>query len=337
MNQHRTTCTNRCPAPYSPAIAFLLAFLFAFSWVAPGPQLVAQDKVKPQASSQSSEDTDSPPPVRSFKPDSQAVDIDTAWSLLTSAASNVKHPELRIQALASIGTIGTNSRAEKLIIDGMNDPDLDVRTAAILAAGQSKNRNLTTRLRELLDDHEPQVAVAAASTLWKMGDHSGEDILIAVADGERKATAGLMDSTRHTVSNDLHNPSTLARIGALQGASMLLGPFGFGITAYEYIHKNGGDSSRTLAIELLSQEKTKPIHDELLSALADKDLGVRAAAAKALGDYHDKPTAAAIANLFYDTKPPVRLAAAAAYLRSSGAVAPMPPVVPSSRQPRRRE
>ena len=197
----------------------------------------------------------------------------------------------------------------------------DIRTAAaILAAGQSKNRNLTLRLRALLDDKEPEVAFAAATTLWKMGDHSGEDILVAVTDGERKAASGLVSGGLHTANKDLHSPSTLARIGALQGASMLLGPFGIGITAYEYIHKNGGDSARTVAIELLAQEKTKPIHDELIAALGDKDLGVRAAAARALGDYRDKATAAAIANLFYDPKPPVRLTAAAAYLRASGAV-----------------
>jgi hypothetical protein len=155
-----------------------------------------------------------------------------------------------------------------------------------------------------------------------MGDRSGEDILVAVADGDRKASAGLIDSTRHTIVNDLHNPSTIARMGALQGASMLLGPFGFGVTAYEYIHKNGADTSRPLAIELLAQEKTRPIHDEFLNALADKDVGVRAAAAKALGDYHDKPTAEAIANLFYDPKVPVRLTAAAAYLRANGTTSP---------------
>jgi HEAT repeat protein len=157
-----------------------------------------------------------------------------------------------------------------------------------------------------------------------MNDHSGEDILVAVADGERKASAGLVDSTRHTVTTDLHNPSTIARIGALQGASLLLGPFGFGITAYEYIHKNGGESARPLAIELLAQEKTKPIHDELISALDDKDVGVRAAAVKALGDYRDAPTAAAISNLFYDAKAPVRLTAAAAYLRATGVVGSVP-------------
>ena len=285
------------------------------------PQYLAAQN-SPQAAAS---DSDTPPPASRPAHDSPAVDIDTAWSMLTSALGDTKHTALQTQALAALGTIGSSPRAAEMIIGAMKDPDLDVRTAAILAAGQapafSARRNFSMALRKLLDDKEPQVAVAAASTLWKMGDHSGEDILVAVADGERKASAGLVDSTRHTITTDLHNPSTIARIGALQGASMLLGPFGFGITAYEYIHKNGADTSRPLAIELLSQSKTKPIHDELINALADKDVGVRAAAAKALGDYHDKATAAAIANLFYDSKPPVRLTAAAAYLRASGVVA----------------
>lgn len=292
----------------------LAAVLIATSGIA-SRDILAQD-AKPAASAP--DDTDTPAPKPAL--DSPAVDKETAWSLLNSAVTNPKHTDIRIQGLAALGIIGSSPRAANLIIDAMKDPDLDVRTAAILAAGQSKSRAYIPHLRTLLDDKEPQVAVAAASTLWKMGDHSGEDILAAVADGERKASAGLIDSTRHTVTTDLHNPSTIARIGALQGASMLLGPFGFGITAYEYIHKNGGESARPLAIELLSQEKTKPIHDELINALADKDVGVRAAAAKALGDYHDKSTSAAIANLFYDPKSPVRLTAAAAYLRSTGAV-----------------
>jgi HEAT repeat protein len=278
---------------------------------------VAQDSAKPAAP----DDTGAP----AAKPahDSPGGNTDTAWSLLTTAATEPKHTDIRIQGLAALGNIGGSPRAAKLITDAMKDPDLDVRTAAVLATLPSKSRLFLPDLRALLDDKEPQVAVAAASTLWKMGDHSGEDILVAVADGDRKASAGLLDSTRHTITNDLHNPSTIARIGALQGASMLLGPFGFGITAYEYIHKNGADTSRPLAIELLAQEKTKPIHDELLNALTDKDVGVRAAAAKALGDYHDRSTAEAIANLFYDPKAPVRLTAAAAYLRATG-TAPSP-------------
>jgi len=314
----------------SRRVRTFILLLFAVVVGSACPASFAQDSTRQTAQS----DADTPPPIAKPDHDSPSVDIDTAWSLLTSAISgDPKHTQPRIQALAALGLIGSSPRAAKMIDDAMKDPDVDVRTAAVLSTLPSKSRSFIMPLRALLDDKEPQVAVAAASTLWKMGDHSGEDILAAVADGERKATAGLIDSTRHTITTDLHNPSTIARIGALQGASMLLGPFGFGITAYEYIHKNGGDSARPLAIDLLAQQKTKPIHDELIAALGDKDLGVRAAAAKALSDYHDKATSAAIANLLYDPKPPVRLTAAAAYLRSARAV----PLAPAAARPAKKK
>jgi HEAT repeat protein len=238
--------------------------------------------------------------------------------MLTNAANDPKHADVRIQALAALGTLGVNARAETLIVAAMKDPDVDVRTAAVLAAGQTKNRDLTTNIRNMLDDKEPQVAFASATTLWKMNDRSGEDILIAVVDGDRKATAGLKDSATHTMNKDLHSPSALARIGALQAGSILLGPFGIGITAYEYMRKNGGDSARVTAIEQISQEKTDPIRANLISALGDKDPAVRAAAAKALGtNYHDKAVSDALLPVFDDTKKPVRLTAAAAYINST--------------------
>ena len=253
---------------------------------------------------------------------STAADRDhEAWTILTDAAADARHPQTRIQGLAALGMLHT-PRASKMIADAMTDPDLDIRTAAALAAGQTKDRDLTTNLRNLLDDKEPQVAFTAAITLWKMGDKSGEDILVAVVDGERSAGPNLVHGAEHKISKDLHNPAMLARMGAMQGASMLLGPFGFGITAYEYIHKSGGDLSRVAAIEQLSQEKTDPIHKELIAALADKDPAVRAAAAKALVDYRDKATSTAIYPLFADPKYPVRLTSAAAYLRTTGTPGP---------------
>ena len=280
----------------------------------------SQQPGKQQPATAQDDDTDTAPtPTRTPAQSTVAENLDTAWSLLTSALADTKHTDRRIQALAAIGTLGASPRAEKMIADAFKDPDLDVRTAAILAAGESKNRNLTTPLRRMLDDKEPQVAFSAATTLWKMGDHSGEDILMAVVDGERKPGATLVNGAMHTANEDLHNPSTLAKIGALQGASMLLGPFGFGITAYEYIRKNGGDSSRVNALEAISQEKTEPIRKELVAALGDKDPGVRAAAAKALASYHLPDVSISIAHLFDDTKPPVRFTAASAYLISTNA------------------
>jgi HEAT repeat protein len=242
-----------------------------------------------------------------------------AWTLLSDALADLKHPDTRIQALAALGMLGNNPRSLKMIEDAMADHDVDVRTASVIAAGQTGSPAITSSLRRMLDDKEPQVAYSAALGLWKMNDHSGEDILMSVVDGDRRASATLVNGTEHTMSRDLHSPSTLAKIGALQGASMLLGPFGIGITAYEYIRKNGGNSARVSAIEVLSQEKTEPLRLEFIAALGDKDPSVRAAASKALDSYHTPETAKAIAQLFVDPKTPVRLTAASAYLISTNA------------------
>ena len=245
-----------------------------------------------------------------------------AWKMLTDALGDEKHPQAQIQALAALGLL-RSARSEKLIVDAMGDADVDVRTAAALAAGQTKDRNMTTPLRNLLDDKEPEVVFTAATTLWKMNDKSGEDILVAVVDGERSAGPTLMNGTRHKISKELHDPAAMAKLGALQGASMLLGPFGFGITAFEYIHQSGGDLARVSAIEQLALERTEPIRKELVAALGDKDQTVRAAAAKALMDYHDEATRMAVYALLVDAKQPVRLTAAAAYLRTMGSPGPV--------------
>jgi HEAT repeat protein len=238
--------------------------------------------------------------------------------MLTDAVTDAKHAELRVQALAALGTMGNNPRSTKLIADAMNDPDFDVRTAAVLAAGQTKDPNLAGKLHSMLDDKEPQVAFAAATTLWKMHDPSGEPVLIAVVNGERNASDGPVKGSMHSAQKELHHPGSLARLGALQGASILLGPFGFGITAFEYMRKNGaGNLARVTAIEQLSESDTGPIRTTLIQAIGDKDPAVRAAAAKAVGHYHEAASSDALYAAFSDDKAPVRLTAAAAYLNST--------------------
>jgi HEAT repeat protein len=249
---------------------------------------------------------------------------DQAWTMLNEAVTDEKHPDLRVQALAALGLLGANPHSLKLIEGSMKDKDLDVRTASVLAAGQSKSVLVTSSLRQMLDDKEPGVAFAAAMTLWKMHDRSGEDILMAVADGDQGTSSTFINGTTHHISTNLHHPGAMARFGAMQGAYMLLGPFGYGLTAFEYLHKNGGDAARVSAIEAIAQNHTAPIRTALITSLGDKDLGVRAAAAQALARYRDPAVAVELAKLFDDSKPPVRFTAAAAYLISSGTVAAPP-------------
>ena len=273
---------------------------------------------QPVQQAQSSEDNIVVAPPVPLTPEQQKQ---AAWTLLTTSVADSKHPDLRIQTLAALGILGENPRSLKLITDTLSDPDVDVRTAAVLAAGQTKSPNVTGPLRQALDDKEPQVVFAAATTLWKLNDRSGEDVLVAVVDGERSSNPGLMHGAMHDAHRELQHPGSIARMGALQGAGMLLGPFGFGITAFEYMHNNGADQARVQAVEQIAQNHTAPIRRTLLAALGDKDLAVRVSAAKALGQYHEPDVAPALANLLSDSKPPVRLTAAAAYLLSTGTVA----------------
>jgi HEAT repeat protein len=275
------------------------------------------------------------PPVQTPNPDAKIVEAPPtpktpielkaqAWTMLTDAVTDDKHEETRVQALAALGLLGANSRSLGLIRDAMKDKDVDIRVAAALAAGETKSPNVTTDLRNMLDDKEPSVAFVAALTLWKMHDRSGEDVLTAVADGDRKSSANLMNGAKHSINKELHDPAAMAKYGAMQGAYMLLGPFGIGLTAFEYLHKNGGDAARVSAIEAIAQNHTVPIRKELIGATVDKDLGVRAAACKALARYRDPDVPPALAKVFDDTKPPVKLTAAAAYLISTGTVVGSP-------------
>jgi len=244
-----------------------------------------------------------------------AETIKRCWQSLTESVQDGKHTETRTQALHALSDLGWSARADGLIASAMRDPDLDVRSAAILAAGKTKSRALIEPVKKLLDDTEPQVVFAAATTLWRQfADKSGEDILAAIAAGDRKANPSLIHGAKHDISRTLHSPSALERIGLVTGAGMVLGPFGFSISAVEYLRKNGGDSARIQAIDLLEGDKSEGVRDQMKNALDDKDPGVRAAAVKVVGKFHRSQDAKAIATLLDDPKLPVRLAAAAAYI-----------------------
>jgi HEAT repeat protein len=230
---------------------------------------------------------------------------------------DVKHLDTRTQALNALSSLGWSTRADELIAAAMKDPNLDVRTAAILAAGKTKSHELIEPMKKLLDDAEPQVVFAAATTLWKQfGDRSGEDILATIAAGDRKANPSLMHGAQNDVSHTIHSSSALEKFVLVTGAGMALGPFGFSITAIEYARKNGSGSARVQSIEFLAEDKSEGVHDQMKDTLDDKDAGVRAAAVQVLGTFHRSQDSEAIAALLNDPKLPVRLAAAAAYIDS---------------------
>lgn len=261
-------------------------------------------------------------PPSQMPPKTPGETVKDCWQLLTDSVQDTKHPETQTQALNALSSLGSNPRADTLIAAAMQDKNLDVRTAAVLAAGKSKSRALVEPVKKLLDDPEPQVVFVAAVTLWKQfKDRSGEDILDAIAAGDRKANPNLIHGAKHDISRTLHSPSALEKIGITTGAGLLLGPFGFSVGAIEYARKNGTDAPRVQAIDLLAEDKTEDVREQMKSALDDKDTAVRAEAVRVLGSFHHPQDAKAIEPLLDDSKLPVRLAASAAYIECSSAVA----------------
>ena len=237
--------------------------------------------------------------------------------MLTEAAAPGKSPHDRIDALNALGTMGSDAHAAKLIADGFSAKDLDVRTAAVLAAGQTRNPDLLPHLHRALDDDQPQVAYNAALVLWRMRDNAGEDLLIAVAEGERRANASFLKGSRHKAAKDLRSPVKLAEITVAAGAGFAFPGAGAGVRAVEYAGKNGTARLRAAAIDQLAEDHTDEVRTALVAALTDDEPAVRAAAVKGLGRWAGEDSARQIEPLFGDNKTSVRLMAAAAYLRAT--------------------
>jgi HEAT repeat protein len=257
------------------------------------------------------------PVSNAAKSQSPAETMEAAWQMLDTGSKDSKE-QIRIDALNSIGTLTGIKRAETILENAIKDQNVDVRVAAVVATGSMQDQNMIPILRQSLDDPGPEVIFAAAVSLWKMHDPTGINILYEVLAGERKTKGSLMQTGMHQASKDLHDPGTLAKIGAQQGAYALLGPFGIGLDAARLMMKsNNANSARMLTVNLLSQDHSDATKDEFVAALGDKDYFVRAGSARALGEFHGKDVTDALAAAFADKKPSVRFMAAASYIRSS--------------------
>ena len=267
------------------------------------------------------------PVTQAVKADKGDVESETnaAWEMLKEALADTKTQArpARLDAVGALGTLSDFAAGQEMLRGAAKDPDRYVRFAAVAAMGASKAELFIPDLRTALEDSAPEVSFAAAVGLWKMHDHTGENVLYGVLAGDRKAKQGAVGSGLHEADQDLHTPSKLAEIGAEQGAYALLGPVGFGVDAFRMTRKgNNGQSARVLTATLLTDDNSNMTMQQFVDALADRDYRVRTAAARALGDYKGKQVTDALQNAFADPKPSVRLMAAASYIRASR---PAPP------------
>jgi HEAT repeat protein len=302
-------------------ILVVFASLLGFVTLAQSAAPASSGQAAGAAATTDSDEEPDQPVAKPAKPTDTSVEAQTnaAWDMLNAALSDTKiqAQQVRIDAIVSLGTLGAFPRAAGWLRDAQKDQDRYIRLAAVAAMGSSKNAAFIPDLKQALNDSAAEVSFTAAVGLWKMNDRSGESILDAVLARDRKANQGAIGSEKHQADEDVHSPSKLARIGAEQGAFALLGPFGFGLTALRMGRGQNAIHPRVLAVTLLAEDTSTRSMKRFLDALDDPDPLVRAAAARALGDYHGKEVTDALSDGFYDAKPVVRLMAAASYIRAT--------------------
>ncbi len=233
-----------------------------------------------------------------------------AWHVLRTSYSQNKSPE-KIDVITALGTLGHDPAATRFLQHALADSDPDVRVAAVSTLGQMKARRAMPKLRLALQDHEPQVSFAAAKALWNMGDRAGRDILMQVLRGKRSTSPGMIEAARKHYLN-MH---TLALMGVEEGAGAIFGPLGFGVSAIRELASDKGAPARALSAEMLSLDHTTQALRALEDATGDSNWVVRAAAAEALGNTARRDALPTLRTMLDDDKDPVRCMAAAAIIR----------------------
>jgi HEAT repeat protein len=239
---------------------------------------------------------------------------DAAWDVLKKALGEA-NPDKRIHAITAIASIGLEKDAVRLVEVSLHDNEILVRQTAAALLGEMQSRPSIPRLREALDE-SPEVAFTAAKALWQMGDRGGRDVFEDVLAGEIKNSPGLMQGTARRVRATLRNPKALTLMG-IKEASAALVPFsGLGFDAAQEVMKDSGAPGRTLAVTMLTESCNDTARDLMeLVLISDKNWGVRAATARALGRCGNAATVPKLEPLLEDSHDTIRDMAAASIVR----------------------
>jgi HEAT repeat protein len=232
-----------------------------------------------------------------------------AWNILDTGVAE-KNAIKRADAVEALGLLPRDARARTMAEKALGDDNPRVRAAAAIALGDMRSTRSIPKLTEALSDKDPVVVLSAAHSLLLMHDRRAYDAYYAVLTGERKAGRGLIAEQRAR----LDDPKKLAVTGVETGLGFV--PFGgIGVSAYKLITKNGSDSVRAAAAEVLAKDPDPESRTALVEAVSDHSFPVRIAALKAIAERGDTRLLKTIEPAMDDEKDTVQYVAAAAVIR----------------------
>jgi len=235
-----------------------------------------------------------------------------AWLVLRQGLTS-KRAARRMNAVHALRILVHNSRARNLVEQALTDPDPKVRASAARALGPMEAISSEPKLKALLNDKEPFVVLAAAHSLFLLGDR-GEvyDIDYEVLNGERKSADGFVASQ----ISELRDPKAVAAMGLETGIGFM--PFGGeAYEVYKRVRKDDVTPVRVAAAKELIADRDPKVDAALTKACSDRKWSVRAAAVFAIAKRDNPALLNVIPPLMEDKNEIVRFEAAAAVLRLS--------------------
>jgi HEAT repeat protein len=240
-----------------------------------------------------------------------------AWQILDQGLAD-KNPVKRKDAVIALGLAGASNEVFTRLSNALNDKDVDVQVATCATLGSLKNKRAIELLTATVKSEIPEVAYAAATGLFQLGQPLGREILIDVLQGEKKNTSNYLTTQKRGVIQMLQNRPAMMRMALKEGIGMLPIPgAGFGAASLEAILKDAGMSGRALVATMLANEKDAASLQALRDSLDDKSWSVRAAAVHALAVRNRPEVLNEIIPLMEDKSDAVKFRAAAAALRLS--------------------
>ena len=227
-----------------------------------------------------------------------------------------KNPDTRKQAVLAIGLFRDAAAAREMLLPMLKDSDSQVRIATVSSLTDLHDRAAIPRLRAALDDSVPEVAFAAAKALYNLHDSAGQEAIIAVLEGERRAGSNPIRAKFRDMARMMHTPETALMLGIRQGVGFAPVPgLGAGVGALEDLLTDKEASPQATAALILSTDKSTAAAQALKDALYNEHWPVRAAAAQAIGMSNDAKRASLLVRLFNDGNERVRFRAAGAWMR----------------------
>jgi HEAT repeat protein len=228
-------------------------------------------------------------------------------------------PDVRREVAVALGMLSRGDSAINLLQKLAADKDHLVREAALVSIGELRDPRLAKPAYDALEDEVPEVAFAAARTLFTLNRPEGKQLLVDIVQREVRAETGFVRAKLRDAARRMKRPKSAMLFVMQQGVGFIPVPgLGGGFSAMTSLVGDPDFSARATALLVLASDRSTEVRSEIEQAFNDPEWSMRAAATQIAASRNERAWRFRLVPLFEDTNRRVRYRAASAFLRLSG-------------------